>query len=212
MDSNVTYAAIVYLALFRLSIIAVGAMSIFLGYKLFVQGIFAPDGGEGSGLEAELGTTKFALKNAAPGTFFALFGVIVISVMIINSPPELNYSRDGRPSASTASPETSKANIDYSETFALRGVGEADDIKKLAESLNNYAWDFHDSGMNREAAKFARLADQISPDTAAILDTLAEMLYAEKEYSEALEYKIKAAGLNEEFAKDMEKFRSAARP
>ena len=45
MDSGLTYAAIIYLALFRLSIIAVGAMSIFLGFKLFVQGIFAAEGG-----------------------------------------------------------------------------------------------------------------------------------------------------------------------
>ncbi|CAN2043184.1 Tetratricopeptide repeat protein [Candidatus Magnetomoraceae bacterium gMMP-13] len=79
---------IIYLILFRLSIITVGAISIVLGYRLFCRGILS-EGSSGSAFEGKVGSSQFILKNAAPGTFFALFGVIIICVMVASGSPEM---------------------------------------------------------------------------------------------------------------------------
>jgi hypothetical protein len=50
----------------------------YLGYKLFVQGVYERAGE----LKAAWGDKNLVLKQAAPGTFFALFGVAVIAISI----------------------------------------------------------------------------------------------------------------------------------
>ena len=132
--------------------------------------------------------------------------------MIVNSPPEFNYSRGLTPAASTDPTADKETKASGTEEWVLRGAGSDEKTKKLARSLNDHAWDLSDSGKSKEALMFARLADRISPENGNILDTLAEMLYAEKEYSEALEFKEKAAGLDAKFKKDIKKFKAAAKP
>jgi len=84
MDNSIGF--LIYLTTFRLAIIVTGALSIYLGYKLFVLGIL-PEGNSETGLEA--GNLKLNLKNAAPGTLFALFGVFLVGVMLLQGNPEL---------------------------------------------------------------------------------------------------------------------------
>jgi len=76
----------VYALLFRLAIIAVGALAIFCGYRLFCLPL---GGGGDTELTAKLGEHEFALKRAAPGTFFVLFGVVVVGLMVYQGNPEL---------------------------------------------------------------------------------------------------------------------------
>ena len=98
---------IIYLMLYRLSIIATGALSIYLGYRLFLSGLF-PYAIEGSEFNAEILGNTFTLRNAAPGIFFALFGVIVIVIMILRSPPEVGFTTNG----SRIDPDTGEM-VDY---------------------------------------------------------------------------------------------------
>jgi tetratricopeptide (TPR) repeat protein len=77
---------LLYALAFRLAIIAVGVFSIALGYKLFVRGVM---GGDRTDAEAQLGEIKLTVRNAAPGTCFALFGVVIIVAMQIQGSPEL---------------------------------------------------------------------------------------------------------------------------
>lgn len=87
---SVSTSFIIYVILFRLSIIIAGIISIILGYRLFCRGIESEkSAGRGAELNAEIGNTKFTLKNAAPGIFFALFGVVIISIMFAAGGPEL---------------------------------------------------------------------------------------------------------------------------
>ena len=83
---------IIYATFFRLAIITVGIISIILGYRLFCTSPL-PDkeSPDGTAFEARIAGSHYILKNAAPGTFFALFGVIIISVMLVKGSPELIF-------------------------------------------------------------------------------------------------------------------------
>ena len=55
-----------------------GLLITYLGHRLFVKGIF----NEAGNLEATWKDKSLILKRAAPGTFFALFGAIVVSISL----------------------------------------------------------------------------------------------------------------------------------
>jgi hypothetical protein len=78
-------AHIVYAALFRLAIIAAGFGCVVMGYRLFVLGVMPK---EGSGIDSEFGQIRLSLKNAAPGTCFAVLGIVMIVAMIVQGNPE----------------------------------------------------------------------------------------------------------------------------
>jgi hypothetical protein len=97
---------LIYATLFRLAIIGVGVIAIALGYKLFVRGVM-PEGRTGVGAKAA--SIELTVKNAAPGTCFALFGAVMVSVMVIQGNPELLFDR--------------KAANGSGERIAIRGEG-----------------------------------------------------------------------------------------
>ena len=57
---------------------SVGLAFAYMGYLLFRSGVW----GNAGDLKANYGDNKLVLKSAAPGTFFALFGTIVIGVTV----------------------------------------------------------------------------------------------------------------------------------
>jgi hypothetical protein len=87
---DLTAEFLIYATLFRLAIIGAGVFAIVLGYKLFVRGVM-PDGRTEGELHA--GEIRLTVKNAAPGTCFALFGATMVSVMLIQGNPELLFDR-----------------------------------------------------------------------------------------------------------------------
>ncbi len=135
---------IIYLLIFRLSIIASGITSIVLGYRLFCKGIW-PEAGSGkeTSLDANIGGHQFTLRNAAPGTFFALFGVIIISAMFVSGSPEMTFEMIDRQAAgkavskSGAGKTDSKsgdgktkapakaAGVEHATTMRMRGDGDS---------------------------------------------------------------------------------------
>ncbi|WP_461535247.1 hypothetical protein [Spongorhabdus nitratireducens] len=64
--------------LYKVVSLIVGAFFGYLGYKLFIKGIW----GRSGDLEASFKDNKLIVKQAAPGTFFALSGAIIICVTI----------------------------------------------------------------------------------------------------------------------------------
>lgn len=120
MTSDHAFEFMIHATVFRLSVIAVGAMLAYLGYRLFVLGVMTDAGG----LDAAAGAIKLKLTKAAPGTFFALFGAVLIGTTVIEGAPRLNQSitqSDGG-----------------SSTVGLRGGGgAATDIPALFEQLSN---------------------------------------------------------------------------
>ncbi len=65
--------------MYKVASLIVGLIIVFFGYKLFLAGVFAQQGD----FQANFGDNKLFLKKAAPGTFFALFGSIVIALTIV---------------------------------------------------------------------------------------------------------------------------------
>ncbi len=69
-----TVALIVAIEAYRLASIFVGFAIIYFGYKLFDRGVYQKAGE----LKAAWGESNLLLKQAAPGTFFVIFGTAVI--------------------------------------------------------------------------------------------------------------------------------------
>ncbi len=64
---------------YRVLTILIGLAFAYFGYKLFVLGIYEKAGD----LKAAWGGRSLVVRQAAPGTFFALFGVTVIAIALI---------------------------------------------------------------------------------------------------------------------------------
>jgi tetratricopeptide (TPR) repeat protein len=81
-------AFLVYACIFRIAIIFAGAMCVFLGYRLFHLELHSSHQQQ-STISAKLAGQSLTLRNAAPGTVFSVFGIFLISMMLIQGNPEL---------------------------------------------------------------------------------------------------------------------------
>ena len=66
------------IVIYRISTVAAGLAIVFMGYRLFRVGVFERAGD----LKASWGEKALVLKQAAPGTFFALFGAFIICLSV----------------------------------------------------------------------------------------------------------------------------------
>ncbi|AKP50833.1 hypothetical protein [Cyclobacterium amurskyense] len=71
-------AIIISLTTYKITSLLVGLISIYMGYNLFIKGIW----GQAGDLDMKFQDNRLILKKAAPGTFFALFGAIIISITL----------------------------------------------------------------------------------------------------------------------------------
>lgn len=92
---DVEAAFIVYAALFKLSMIIAGTVSIYLGYRLFVVPVETVASRHETTGEAALGEYRISFRSSAPGTAFAAFGVGLLIVMLLAAPPELEPRAGG---------------------------------------------------------------------------------------------------------------------
>lgn len=115
MDLSTSF--LIYATLFRLAVIAAGALIVVLGYRLFLQGLASGDETDAS---IEGGGFKLTLKKAAPGTCFALFGAVLISVMVIQGSPELDITTAAADNVAVPSELPQGAG-----SLRLRGEGSA---------------------------------------------------------------------------------------
>ncbi len=231
---TITSAFIIYLILFRIAIIAAGTVSIVLGYKLFCKGI-GLDGSskKGTDVDAKIAGTSIKLKNAAPGTCFAMFGVVIISIMFIRGGPELTLKslEDSAKKEIASESTTPKGQFE----FKLRGDGkdalsmateeglfyeEKKDTSKaiaayekalslMADPMNNLAWLYLQEGRIENSLSLSQMAVQLTPNDANHLDTRAEALFKSENYTEALRVMEKAAELDFQYQDKLPKFRQA---
>ena len=179
----------VYALSYRLAVIAAGTIFMFFGYRLFMQGIVS---GEGAEMGGEHGETKLWIKNAAPGTFFALFGTMLIGLMVWQGNPRMETS-DGdstktttllRGGFDTPAPdfdliavlETATPTKDQIAIFANRLSEPALSLEAASDPLLGLAATYLRDNRPDEAISLVRLVYQVSGDRA---DTLALMAMVE---------------------------------
>ena len=234
---NVTSEFIIYLLVFRVSIIAASVVCIVLGYRLFVRGVWPGE----TEVSAQIAKQGFTIKNAAPGTCFALFGAIILVVMFYKGGPELTLDLI-RQSGQAAVADSSRVDSldvalpsEYQRSqVTMRGRGVALEdivqagreferqrdttraIEKYKEALeliarpaNNLAWIYYEQGRIDEAHPLAEVAVQLQPEEANYLDTQAHILYERGEYSEALAVMQEAVRRNPQFRRNLRKFEEA---
>jgi hypothetical protein len=190
-------AALCYLLLFRLAVIMAGILSIFWGYKLFCKGIGASAHEEtGSTIESSIGAGKITVKNAAPGTCFALFGALLMIVTMIQGRPSVTLDTLSKWQSKNGAEESTEAS--QSEKLVMRGEGGTSldmltlqgieferkgdtanaqrsyeaAVKQMAEPMNDLAWLYLKSGRAKDAVGLATFAVQLRPNEARYVDTL----------------------------------------
>lgn len=80
---------VISLTSYKLASLLSGCAFAYMGYRLFLNRVC----GRSGDLEAEFGDNKLVLKKAAPGTFFALFGAVIISVTLYKGLEFKDYSK-----------------------------------------------------------------------------------------------------------------------
>lgn len=76
MDLNT--AQTLSLLIYKLASLSTGVALSYMGYRLFMAGVW----GSAGDAEGSFGDNKLVIKQAAPGTFFILMGAIVIGLTI----------------------------------------------------------------------------------------------------------------------------------
>jgi hypothetical protein len=194
--------ALIYLLVSRLALLAAGVVCVVLGYRLFCRGIGTLSsngaGSTGSSIDSSVVGARFSVKNAAPGTAFALFGSILIVVMLIQSSPSVTLEAMSKWNTDT---EAQQPNMsEQAEKLVMRGNGQ-DSISSLtaqgveyekrgdtanaervyrqavtlmAEPINDLAWLYVGSGRAKEAVGLATIAVHLRPDEPRFVDTLSK--------------------------------------
>lgn len=228
---SLTSQFLIYVTAFRLSIIAAGVVSMILGYRLFLRGIYPAGAGESS-IDFKAAGSGFTLKNAAPGSCFGVFGVALISVMLIQGNPQFTYemmqkAAGGDDAASTTSARLQMRDAGASDTFGAlveKGMAyeQAGDPEHAAEAyrqalagraapMNQLALLYDQQSKTELALPLARMAAQIDPEDPAILDTLAQVLAKHGDRAEAVQSMEKAAALDSRYRDKLDQLKQAAR-
>lgn len=85
---DISTQIIISLISYKLASLAVGSFFAYMGYRLFMSGI----SGHAGELATGFGDGKLVLKKAAPGTFFSLFGTVIISITLYKGLEFKDYS------------------------------------------------------------------------------------------------------------------------
>jgi len=109
-----TIQATLLVTVYRLTSLLIGCGIVYMGYLLFKLGVFEKAGE----LKAAWGDRNLALRQAAPGTFFAFFGALVIVASLAKGLSIQQVQRPGK--LATATPADS-----IGSEFHLDGLGGA---------------------------------------------------------------------------------------
>ena len=218
-----------YVTAFRLAIIAAGVVSMILGYRLFLRGIYPSGAGESS-VEFKAAGSGFTLKNAAPGTCFGLFGVALIATMLIQGSPQLTYEMMQKATGADSAITSSKLELrggQTSDAFAAlvekgRSYEQAGDttraaeayqqaLSRLANPMNQLAWLYNQQSKTEQALPLARMAAQFDPESPVVLDTLAAVLVRKGDRAEAIKSMEQAAALDSRYQGKLDELKRAAR-
>jgi len=165
---TITTGFLIYVTLFRLTVLAVGALMVYLGFRLFIERSNENNEGSISSASAEGGGFKVTLTNFWPGTYFAMFGTVIIGIMLWQGTPELimkelkDVTADGKGRDNVRSTEfrmrSSESDTDIDQQWVK--LSESDlTLPNMVQPLSNIAriWQqrmtvgSHDSGVTHDS-------------------------------------------------------------
>ena len=114
----------------RLGGIAAGAFSIFLGYELFLYGVF-PAQVSDSAVSLTFQETSLTFSNAAPGTFFVITGLLIVGLALLRPMRWAHNRRNETPTAqATVNEMKAVARADpFRNPGGFSNIGYLDDRK-----------------------------------------------------------------------------------
>lgn len=158
---------IVFRAIERIIAIAVGAMCIYLGYRLFSR---IPEEKQGEAKIKFPGDVSIYIARVGPGVFFALFGAVIIGLSFYLKVEYVHQSSQ-KPTAMEAQPTASgtlDSEVDYfrgltpthpKQDFAslekdrLRLILEIEYLNSLSEQINGHFTEHQIIELNTRTAK-----------------------------------------------------------
>jgi tetratricopeptide (TPR) repeat protein len=203
---EISYGFLLYATLYRLAIIILGAGCFILGYRLIIND---PIGQGKTKAIFENGGFKVTLINFWPGIYFALFGTIVIFLMIWQGNPYM-VMKELSEAKSTVDKENyrhvrmteirgneSDINYQYSWDKLSKPDLRLSDATKYIRTIAN-KW----KSENRigEALAYARLVVNVEPLNAENWVFLSELFQADGEHENAMQAMQKAAELNSKYS------------
>ncbi len=204
---------LMYVTLYRLSVLAIGALAIYLGYKLFTS---TPVGASESRASAAVvgGGFKLTMTNFWPGTYFALFGTVLICIMLWQGSPQLLLKEIQE------SKVAGKSSTTVTRTLEMRG--SEPDIDAQWEALSKPGLTLPDAALPManiarvwqqekrigEAVAMARMAAKFSTENQADhLALFAGLLLANGEQDKALQVMQVAADQDSAYSAELTKMK-----
>ncbi len=203
MDTQLIYLTLAYLMGYRLLVVLVGGLCIFLGYRLFNKAVPDVNTAQGAELSASFGDRgSLTMKNAAPGSLFALFGAAIIIMVLAGSPPEISFKTENM-ALETRQAETNQVVVSKSaetDKPATRGAAPTAPTKTevtLRGNENEGLPDTAEEAIKQAGQLFSRMqalvkhAIELAPSDkpltkATYLQMQAELMFMDGEYSDAL--------------------------
>ena len=177
LDPSIVVAGLLYLLIFRLGVILLGGICIYLGYRLFTQNLSKRKGenDQATELEAKFGNNELTLRSVAPGIFFVAFGSLVTVSILAGSPPELKVGVE------------EDATGNRKATLDMRGNGE---LPATWQDVKDELWERHDTV--RQAAEQALRIAAGPRQRAEALNNLASVVFAEGDAVKATDLQSQA--------------------
>ena len=207
---------LLYATLYRLTVLAIGALSIWLGFRLFNNAGSRKQASAGSA-SVEGNGFKLTLTSLLPGTYFALFGTVIISIMLWKGePPKFDQEAKVTETTEYTQGQIQRHTVVKQETQSYRSSGANLDSKadadrawdklnpnvtlgEAAEPLSAIAKSWQQEGKRiGEAVAMARLAANYGKkeEQADYFALLSELLLANGDEGKAVDALKRAAKLD----------------
>ncbi len=135
-------AVLIYSAVYQLSVLTAGLFFTYLGYKLLAsshggsQSVPPTPGGD-SEFGLKFKKLRLFLRSGAPGLFLALFGAVVICVVLVAGRPEVGWKSSVLAAASSPDTEhgaTDPVRMETTQSFWIK----SNEVDKLQILINDY--------------------------------------------------------------------------
>ena len=157
---------------------------VYLGYRLFIQNSVEHKDNTASA-RAEGGGFKVTLTNFLPGTYFALFGTVIVGIMLWQGTPELiikdlkevTDDGKGRGKGRTMEFHMRSSEFDTDIDYQWNKISESGlTLSNMAQPLSKIARIWQQQGRTGEALAMSRLAVKGEQNNPAYLAMYAELL------------------------------------